>query len=225
MRTENDAARLLERHVEQLRACRLCKGMARPAVSGGPVLSKVMLIGQAPGDKEPVLGRPFAWTAGKTLFRWFQEACGIPEADFRQRIYMAAVCRCFPGKNPAGGDRVPNDAEILRCSQWLQDEMAILRPRLVIPVGRLAISQFLPADKLENIIGREWHVTWKDFNFGLIPLPHPSGASTWHRMEPGKTLLREALRLISIHPAFANAAKTNSVSRVVHCQDGRGRPR
>jgi uracil-DNA glycosylase len=224
MRTQNDAAQLLEHHVEQLRACRLCEGMARPAVSGGAVLSKVMLIGQAPGDKEPVLGRPFAWTAGKTLFRWFEEVCGIPEADFRQRIYMAAVCRCFPGKNPAGGDRVPNDAEIQMCSKWLQAEMAILRPSLVIPVGRLAIGQFLPADKLEKIIGREWHVAWKDFNFDLIPLPHPSGASTWHRMEPGKTLLREALRLIGIHPAFAKAAKTNSICQVVHRQEGRGRP-
>src|SRR4051812_31056152 len=172
MRTENDAARLLERHVEQLRACRLCKGMARPAVSGGAVLSNVMLIGQAPGDKEPVLGRPFAWTAGKTLFRWFEESCGIPEADFRSRIYMAAVCRCFPGKNPKGGDRVPTEDEVQSCSKWLQAEMEILHPKLVIAVGRLAISQFLPADKLENIIGRQWQVAWKGFNFALIPLPH-----------------------------------------------------
>src|SRR4051812_17247416 len=107
--TKASAARLLDLHVEQLRECRLCPAMNRPAVSGGAVVSKVMLIGQAPGDKEPVLGRPFAWTAGKTLFRWFEESCGIDEAAFRQRIYMAAVCRCFPGKSPKGGDRVPSD--------------------------------------------------------------------------------------------------------------------
>jgi uracil-DNA glycosylase len=210
MSTKSETARLLRLHVEQLRQCQLCPGMSRPAVSGGAVLSKVMLIGQAPGDKEPVLGRPFAWTAGKTLFRWFEESCGISEAEFRQRIYMAAVCRCFPGKNPKGGDRVPTDIEIQSCSGWLQAEMEILRPKLLIPVGRLAISQFLSADKLENIIGREWQVIWKGFKFSLIPLPHPSGASTWHRMEPGKTLLQEALRLVCDHPAFTNLTKTRS---------------
>src|SRR6185436_2214356 len=211
MSTKSETARLLRLHVEQLRQCQLCPGMSRPAVSGGAVLSKVMLIGQAPGDKEPVLGRPFAWTAGKTLFRWFEESCGMPEAEFRQRIYMAAVCRCFPGKNTKGGDRVPTDTEIQSCSKWLQAEMEILRPRLVIPVGRLAISQFLPADKLENIIGREWQVAWRDFEFPLIPLPHPSGASTWHRMEPGKTLLRKALRLVCKHQAFLGAAEADLI--------------
>lgn len=183
--------------------------MKRPSVSGGPILSKVLLVGQAPGDKEPVLGRPFAWTAGKTLFRWFQEGCGLSEADFRQRVYMAAVCRCFPGKNPKGGDRVPSDDEIQNCSKWLRAEMDILRPELVIPVGRLAISQFLPADKLENIIGQQWQVTRNNSHFTLIPLPHPSGASTWHRTEPGKTLLQRALQLICQHPAFRRAAQVS----------------
>jgi uracil-DNA glycosylase len=202
------ASRLLALHVEQLRQCQRCPGMQRPSVSGGPVLSKVLLVGQAPGDKEPVLGRPFAWTAGKTLFRWFQDACGLSEAEFRQSIYMAAVCRCFPGKNPKGGDRVPSEEEIENCSKWLRAEMDILRPELVIPVGRLAIGQFLPGDKLENIIGQQWQVTWNDSQFTLIPLPHPSGASTWHRTEPGKTLLARALRLICEHPALVRAAAT-----------------
>ena len=91
----------LKAHVEELRRCRRCPKMHRPSVSGGPVVSRVMLVGQAPGDKEPKLGRPFAWTAGKTLFRWFEEHCGLDEAAFRASIYMAAVCRCFPGKKPA----------------------------------------------------------------------------------------------------------------------------
>src|SRR6185503_5111202 len=114
----------------------LCPNMHKPVVSGGPVLSKVMLIGQAPGDKEPRLNRPFAWTAGKTLFRWFEESCGLTEPEFRSRIYMAAVCRCFPGKKPAGGDRVPSPTEIQNCSFWLSEEIDILKPELVIPVGK-----------------------------------------------------------------------------------------
>ncbi|MBF0387318.1 MAG: uracil-DNA glycosylase family protein [Candidatus Omnitrophica bacterium] len=171
-------------------------------VSGGPVVSRVLLVGQAPGDKEPVLGRPFAWTAGKTLFRWFKEAAGVSEAQFRSSVYMAAVCRCFPGKKATGGDRVPASEEILNCARWLDRELLILRPALVIPVGKLAINQFIPSGKLDDIIGRQFPVARAGNSFDIIPLPHPSGASPWHRMEPGKSLLKKALDLIVKHPQF-----------------------
>ncbi|HEV2096974.1 MAG TPA: uracil-DNA glycosylase family protein [Chthoniobacterales bacterium] len=123
--------------------------MLPPPVSGGAIASRVMLIGQAPGVKEPVLARPFAWTAGRTLFGWFTQFCGMTEEQVRARIYFAAVCRCFPGKTAAGGDRVPAPDEIRNCSGWLNDEFEILRPRLVIPVGKLAIAQFLAFNKLD----------------------------------------------------------------------------
>ena len=176
--------------------------MHKPVVSGGPVVSDVILVGQAPGDKEPVLGRPFAWTAGKTLFQWFNHATGITEDEFRAHIYMAAAARCFPGKNPAGGDRVPSREEVNNCSFWREQEFQILRPRLVIPVGKLGISQFLAAERLDEVVGKQFRVRSGGFTFELIPLPHPSGASTWHRVEPGKTLLQSALNLIAQHPAM-----------------------
>jgi uracil-DNA glycosylase len=172
-------------------------------VSGGAVVSKVMLVGQAPGDKEPVLGRPFAWTAGKTLFRWFHEAAGMNEELFRSKIYMAAVCRCFPGKKVTGGDRVPSPGEVANCARWLDREIEILKPELVIAVGRLAIEQFIQFEKLEAIVGRRMRVTRAGWRFDLVPLPHPSGASPWHRIEPGKTLLRKAMKIIVAQPAFS----------------------
>ena len=189
-------------HIEQLKACRLCPQMIPPVVSGGAVVSRVFLVGQAPGDKEPKLGRPFAWTAGKMLFRWFREATGVDEEQFRSGIYMAAVCRCFPGKKPTGGDRVPSPEEVANCSRWLDRELDILKPALVSPVGKLAIGQFIPAGKLEEIIGRHFSATRAGISFDVIPLPHPSGASPWPRMEPGKTLVSKALKLIAGHPAF-----------------------
>lgn len=192
----------LTAHVKKLRQCRLCPQMQPPAVSGGPIVSKVLLVGQAPGDKEPKLGRPFAWTAGKTLFRWFNEGAGVSEKQFRVNIYMAAVCRCFPGKKVIGGDRVPSPQEVLNCSAWLNRELKILRPALVIPVGKLAIGQFIPLQKLDRLIGRKFKVTRSGHGFDLIPLPHPSGASPWHRKEPGKSLLKRALKLIIKHQAF-----------------------
>src|SRR4051812_9629619 len=115
----------LDEHVALLRQCRRCPRMLPPPVSGGAVLSKVMLIGQAPGVKEPVLARPFAGTAGKPLFGWFREFCGMSEEEVRARIYFAAVCRCFPGKTPAGGDRVPAPDEIRNCAGWMADEFEI----------------------------------------------------------------------------------------------------
>jgi len=196
------ASTLLARHVRELRACTLCPMMGKPVVSGGPVVSKVILVGQAPGDKEPVLGRPFAWTAGKTLFKWFAESTGLGEAEIRARVYFAAVCRCFPGKKETGGDRVPSPEEIANCSRWLQREIAILQPELIIPVGKLAIEQFLPNGRLDQVIGKTFQSRYNRHAFDLIPLPHPSGASPWHRMEPGKTLLGQALKKIRAHAAF-----------------------
>jgi uracil-DNA glycosylase len=192
----------LAKHVADLRTCVLCPKMHRPAVSGGAVVSRVMSVGQAPGAKEPLAGRPFAWTAGKTLFGWFNRACGWSEADFRSRIYMAAVARCFPGKSSSGGDRVPSPSEVDACSHWLAAEIRILRPRLVLPIGKLAIAQFITFEKLADVIGRSFPVIKYGHSFDVIPLPHPSGASPWHRMEPGRTLLTGALRLITTHEAW-----------------------
>lgn len=196
----------LEHHIQALQACQQCAHMQSSAVTGNPVYSPVMLVGQAPGDKEPVLGRPFAWTAGKTLFQWFQTACGMDETTFRQRIYMAAVCRCFPGKKPQGGDRVPNHEEIATCASWLEAEMALLTPRLIIPVGKLAIAQFMPYQSLEVHIGHSFRCRYAGHECDVIPLPHPSGASPWPRQEPGKSLLGQALQCIAAHPAMRELA-------------------
>jgi uracil-DNA glycosylase len=176
--------------------------MLPPPVSGGAVISRVMLVGQAPGVKEPVLGRPFAWTAGKTLFGWFEKFCLMKEEQVRALIYFAAVCRCFPGKTNAGGDRVPAPDEIRNCSTWMNDEIRLLRPELIIPVGKLAIGQFLPFQKLDEVVGRVFPIRDQHRAFDLIPLPHPSGASPWHRIPPGLDLLGKAMRRIARHPAM-----------------------
>jgi uracil-DNA glycosylase len=192
----------LDRHVAQLVQCRRCPHMIPPPVSGGAIVSGVMLIGQAPGVREPIRGRPFAHTAGKTLFRWFEEFCGMNEAAVRSTIYFAAVCRCFPGKTASGGDRVPAPDEIRNCAPWMNEEFELLRPRLVVPVGRLAIAQFVAFEKLEEVIGRKFRVKRVNVDVDLIPLPHPSGASPWPKLSPGKELLAKAMRKISRHPAI-----------------------
>jgi uracil-DNA glycosylase len=197
----------LERHIVKLLQCRQCSRMQSTPVSGGAAVSDVMLIGQAPGPREPVLQRPFAHTAGKTLFRWLEEFCGMNEATVRSKIYFAAVCRCFPGKNSSGSDRVPAPDEIRNCSSWIDDEIEILRPRLIIPVGRLAIVQFIDCAKLEKVIGRKFRVERAGHRCDVIPLPHPSGASPWHKISPGRELLQKALLKIARHPAILDVAQ------------------
>ena len=177
--------------------------MIGPVVTGVPVASPVMLIGQAPGVREGPAGKPFAWTAGKTMFGWFA-GLGLAEDAFRERVYMAAVCRCFPGKAAkGGGDRVPSAEEVARCSRHLAREVELLRPRLVIPVGKLAIAQLFPdVAQLTEVVGKPRRGELAGVALDVVALPHPSGASTWHRMEPGKTLLAQALAHIGKHEAW-----------------------
>jgi uracil-DNA glycosylase len=210
----------LTRHVRQLAACTTCRpAMIGPTVAPPPVVSPIYLSGQAPGPHEGELGRPFAWTAGKTLFRWFG-TLGVDEARFRDKVYIGAVCRCFPGKTTSGGDRVPSPTEIQACSRWAAREIALLQPRLVIPVGKLAIAQVLGKDRpLTEVIGNSFRATFHGHEMDVIPLPHPSGASTWFKMEPGRGLLEKALERLGDHEAWlevftdAGASRTKATKR------------
>ncbi len=175
--------------------------MIGPVVTHHAVKTKIYLVGQAPGPREGQFGKPFAWTAGKMLFRWIG-TLGVDEATFREHVFMAAVCRCFPGKAKGGGDRVPNPEEVEACSGWMKAEIEMMRPELIIPVGRLAIERFFPPAPLAQTVGKLHRATIFGHACDVIPLPHPSGASTWFKMEPGKTLTEKALKLIGEHPAW-----------------------
>jgi uracil-DNA glycosylase len=157
---------------------------------------RVMLVGQAPGKVEAAGGRPFAGRAGKTLFRWLERA-GLDEETARRRIYIAAVTRCYPGPSPSGrGDRVPSLKEQESCAVWLEKELQIIRPKLLIPVGRLAITRFLPNLPLDQLIGRSHDVEHVGGTSIAIPLPHPSGASSWIHLGNHPRLLERALDMI-----------------------------
>lgn len=187
----------LDLHCRALANCRRCghpEGVT-------PILSRArgsraMLVGQAPGKVEAAGGKPFAGRAGKTLFRWLERA-GTDEETARERIYIAAITRCFPGPSPSGrGDRVPSPMEQEACAVWLDAELRIIRPTLLIPVGRLAISRFLPNEPLDRVIGKAHDVEHVGGRSVAIPLPHPSGASSWIHQGDHPRLLERALVLI-----------------------------
>ena len=150
---------------------------------------------------------PFSGPAGKRLFRWLAEA-GWDEAEFRATNYMTAVTKCFPGSNANGrGDRLPSKVEQTLCRPWLEAELALVRPQVVVPVGGLAISLLLGAAlRLDQVIGRviarpldddklgKWARSHLPAKAQIVPLPHPSGASQWFNKPANQSLLRQALR-------------------------------
>ncbi|HTQ79494.1 MAG TPA: uracil-DNA glycosylase family protein [Thermoanaerobaculia bacterium] len=190
--------RALEAHLAEVRACRKCPGVEPPPVGALPDPAhgrpRVQLVGQAPGPREKTEQRLFAYTAGTRLFTWFARL-GVAEEEFRARVWMSAVLRCFPGRAPQGGDRVPAPPEIVNCAPFLDWELAHIAPRTVIAVGQLAIARFLPAPApLGERVGKVFPMERGGVAFDLVPLPHPSGRSTWLIRKENQALLDQALQ-------------------------------
>ena len=188
-----------QEHLDALMTCSACPNVFGKPVTGAVWGARVMLVGQAPGPHEVTDRRPFAYTAGKRLFSWFEP---ISEEQFRERIHICAVIRCFPGKDPKGGDRVPSETEIARCGAHLDREMQLLRPELVIAVGTLAAKQLIGSSVLTEIVGRKHRASRAGHEFDVVVLPHPSGRSTWLNKPEHLALLGKSLKLIESHPAW-----------------------
>jgi uracil-DNA glycosylase len=184
------------------RACTRCVDAgfiprARPVFSGHGG-QRILLVGQAPGPLEEEAGIPFAGRAGRQLMRWMMRAGFPSEESVRQRIYMTSMTTCFPGRLPGGrGDRRPSRAEVRLCSGWLDGVLRLLRPRLILPVGTLALSRFLAGRALDDAVGRLFGEDGATLDAppaagaAILPLPHPSGQSRWLN-EPARAARLEA---------------------------------
>ena len=186
---------MLDAHRAALAACRQCghdDARVLPIISEAR-RPRAMLVGQAPGKSELTDRRAFTGRAGRTLFRWLERA-GLDEATFRREVYIAAITRCYPGPSPSGrGDRVPSPEEQTRCAPWLDAELALIRPAVIIPVGRLAIDRFLGREPLDRLVGRVHASVVRGHPTSIIPLPHPSGASSWFNAPANRALLDRAI--------------------------------
>ena len=192
----------------RMHTCRLCLDAGYDiyprAIFSGGIGARIMLIGQAPGITEKKAGRPFNAGSGTRLFRWLAEA-GIDETWFRASQYMTAITKCYPGRAKSGsGDRVPSRAEQSLCRPYLEAEIALIDPILILPVGRVAIGLFYPTSlDLDEIIGTEKQVDGR----WVVPLPHPSGASRWHQLAENRERVRRAIELIRMHTENTEALK------------------
>jgi uracil-DNA glycosylase len=180
-----------------MRACRACLEAGYHIVPGavfsGPMPARLMLIGQAPGITEAQVKRPFNASSGTRLFQWLARA-GLDEDDFRRRYYMTAVTKCYPGKHPKGkGDRKPTDAEQRLCRPFLDCEVDLVRPRVILAVGGLAVETVLGRKvSLDEAVGRAFEVEGRQ----VLPLPHPSGASLWLNKPENQACLAQALEIL-----------------------------
>jgi uracil-DNA glycosylase len=183
----------------RLAACRRCAEAgyfigSTPIFSGAPG-AVFMTVGQAPGRREAeVTHIPFSGPAGKRLFRWLATA-GFDEAGFRASQAMTAVTKCYPGPHPAGrGDRVPSRREQALCAPWLEEELAVINPHVLILIGGLATGRFLGTDRpMTGLIGERFELDGR----ALVPLPHPSGASQWFNQPANKERLARALAILA----------------------------
>jgi uracil-DNA glycosylase len=178
------------------RACRAC-AEAGFAIESAPIFEgfagqRAMLVGQSPGAAELEERRPWRGRAGRTLRGWL----GLDETAFYATFYCCSVTRCYPGKSPSGrGDRAPSPPELDLCRPWLHNELRLLRPALVVPVGGLAIAGLLGPRRLVDCIGESFPLG----GASAIPLPHPSGASGWLNLPENRSRLKRALALVQAH--------------------------
>jgi uracil-DNA glycosylase len=175
------------------RVCRACVEAGYPLESW-PVVQgydgqRAYMLGQAPGIVEGEERRPWRGRAGKTLRRWLE----LDEDEFYATFYCASVTRCYPGKPASGrGDRTPTPREQELCSFWREWEFELLRPRLIVPVGGVAARRLLGVKSVSDFVGRRY-----DYGDAVaIPLPHPSGASSWLNSPVNRELVAQAAAMI-----------------------------
>jgi uracil-DNA glycosylase family 4 len=183
--------------------CRACDEAGYPLESM-PVLNPKLgqpayMFGQAPGPNEGLERRPWRGRAGQTLRTWL----GMDEDTFYSTFYCASVTRCYPGKHRNGkGDRVPTPEEQELCAFWSEWELRLLDPRLVVPVGGLAIRRMLGRKQLAGTIGERFQLAQ---NRVAIPLPHPSGVSLWLNSPENRALVARAVDLVHVELAAIGA--------------------
>jgi uracil-DNA glycosylase len=185
------------------RTCRACAEAgfrleSLPVVEGHAG-QKAYILGQAPGVVEGEQRRPWRGRAGQTLRRWLE----LDEEAFYSTFYCSAMTRCYPGRAASGGgDRTPTAREQELCSFWREWELRLVRPRLIVPVGGLAIRRVLGLASLDVSVGQRF-----ELGEGVaIPLPHPSGVSRWMNSPANQKRVRQAVGLIQAELLAFNAA-------------------
>ena len=160
----------LEEIAERVRGCTDCplsKSRTRAVPGEGPANARLMFIGEAPGFHEDAQGRPFVGPAGKFL-EDLLASIGLKRED----VFIANMVKCRPSSNR---DPMPN--EISACSKYLDRQIELLDPRLVVTLGRFSMAKFFPKETISRARGRVRNVQ----GLNVFPVMHPAAAL--HRQE------------------------------------------
>jgi uracil-DNA glycosylase len=137
----------LKASVEACRACGLCESRRQTVFGVGNQNAHWMLVGEAPGEQEDLQGEPFVGKAGQLLDNMLRAIDLTREtAEPARQVYIANVLKCRPP-----GNRNPDPQEVQRCDPYLQRQVALVRPRLILAMGRFAVQSLL---KTAEPIGR-----------------------------------------------------------------------
>jgi uracil-DNA glycosylase len=156
-----------------------CETATNMVPGEGSATAEVMLVGEAPGASEDKQGRPFVGRAGKLLDELLAVA-GLGRED----VYITNVVKARPPKN-----RDPHADEVAHCLPWLEQQLALIQPRLVIPLGRHALAHFAPDAKISQAHGQLVLVRDR----ALLPWYHPAAAL--HAKGLRETLFEDARAL------------------------------
>lgn len=195
---------LLRDYQGRMATCRRCvaAGHLREAkpIFHGYADQRAMIVGQAPGSRAHATGEPWAGRIGEILRGWL-ELAGFPPEQWRETWYLTSVTKCFPGKaTPGKGDRAPSTAEIALCADHLETELALVRPELIVTLGKMAAARLIPGAgrrALTDLVGTIAEVDLPHGPAVIVPLPHPSGVSRWLNDPANRARVDRGLALIA----------------------------
>lgn len=123
----------LEKACKNCKKCRLCENRTNIVFGYGDITSKIMFIGEGPGENEDLQGKPFVGRSGKLLDLFLSEI-GLT----REKIYIANIVKCRP---PENRDPAPDEQDC--CINWLRNQVYIIRPKIIVALGRIAAMKIV----------------------------------------------------------------------------------
>lgn len=146
--------------------CELALGRTQVVPGVGPRRAAVFILGEAPGADEDRRGAPFVGRAGRLLDRLLADA-GVD----RRSVFITNVVACRPP-----GNRTPRAAEIRAHAPWLESQLRLVRPRLVVTLGRVALGYFIRGAKVTELRGKPTTVQHDGRLLTILPTIHPAAA-------------------------------------------------
>lgn len=152
----------IAREVSACQRCMLHHSRKLAVPGEGPVDAQIMFIGEGPGFHENEQGRPFVGAAGKYL----EELLGKINLH-RTDVFIGNVVKCRPPNN-----RDPLPDELAACSDFLERQIQVMNPRVIVTLGRYSMARFLPNAKISDIHGQSFHIK----GHLIVPMFHPAAA-------------------------------------------------